>query len=544
MSRNNLEKPNENSPQSEDVERFRHNTQINAEKPASLKALNLNVVEIAHKVTAQVSTEEDAPRSGNNESRKSKSDPLANNVKLESKDQDAKDQLIKQNAEPKDNQNKHKENDSEPETQIYHQPEKANKEEVENNPENENDWYYLDLNDQIQGPFSTKQMNKWNSKGKLFENMLIKRGNYSFRLQKEQQYLPFLFKDQKENVKKELADLTIENKHEDDFKENEKLLAVEVEANAQMKQNVTKKDPQIEMQQQIPKNSNIPKEIKDVENPEAESNISGKPKTNKTNLFGDDFYDYDLTYEPVKRNQPQQNHQAHENNNTGDTSNTQASAQSYSTQYDQQQQQTQQQVNASEKQQYYEQNNESIHYRPFDNSRDEEESHESQLKSQQQSAEQFTNSPTDSKWTQSQQKAFEASIFEVIKQYFDIEFQTLQEAILHHRKETISPEGGNATRIHLNFKKIASDNKISEQECNHKFQTLQANTLDQWPDEVVVAVKARVVKLWKEIQEPDIAKRKKLIKAIIEQEFLLKQQVQYNYKEITNKINYSLNKLQ
>ncbi|CAL5982467.1 GYF_domain [Hexamita inflata] len=540
MSRSNLEKPNENSPQSEDVERFSHNTQINAEKPASLKALNQNVVEIAHKVTAQVSTEEDAPRSGNNESRKSKSDPLANNVKLESKDQDAKDQLIKYNAESKDNQNEPKENDSEPETQIYHQPEKANKEEVENNPENENDWYYLDLNDQIQGPFSTKQMNKWNSKGKLFEKMLIKRGNYSFRLQKEQQYLPFLFKDQKENVKKELVDLTIENKHEDDFKENEKLLAVEVETKAQMKQNVTKKDPQIEMQQQIPKNSNIPKEINDVENPEAESNVTEKPKTNKTNLFGDDFYDYDFTYEPVKRNQPQQNHQAHENNNTGDTSNTQASAQSYSTQYDQQQQ-TQQQVNASEKQQYYEQNNESINYHPFDDSREEE---ESQLKSQQQSAEQFTNSPTDSKWTQSQQKAFEASIFEVIKQYFDIEFQTLQEAILHHRKETISPEGGNATRIHLNFKKIASDNKISEQECNHKFQTLQANTLDQWPDEVVVAVKARVIKLWKEIQEPDIAKRKKLIKAIIEQEFLLKQQVQYNYKEITNKINYSLNKLQ
>ncbi|CAL6012026.1 GYF_domain [Hexamita inflata] len=542
MSRSNLEKPNENSPQSEDVERFSHNTQINAEKPASLKALNQNVVEIAHKVTAQVSTEEDAPRSGNNESRKYKSDPLANNVKLESKDQDAKDQLIKQNAEPKDNQNEPKENDSEPETQIYHSPEKANKE-VENIPENENDWYYLDLNDQIQGPFTTKQMNKWNSKGKLFEKMLIKRGNYSFRLQKEQQYLPFLFKDQKENVKKELADLIIENKHEDDFKKNEKLLAVEVETNAQMKQSVTKKDPQIEMQQQIPKNSNIPKETKDVENPEAESNISGKPKTNKTNLFGDDFYDYDFTYEPVKRNQPQKDHQAHENNNTGDTSNTQASAQSYSTQYDQQQQ-TQQQVNASEKQQYYEQNNESINYHPFDESREEEKSHESQLKSQQQSAEQFTNSPTDSKWTQSQQKAFEASIFEVIKQYFDIEFQTLQEAILHHRKETISPEGGNATRIHLNFKKIASDNKISEQECNHKFQTLQANTLDQWPDEVVVAVKARVVKLWKEIQEPDIAKRKKLIKAIIEQEFLLKQQVQYNYKEITNKINYSLNKLQ
>ncbi|CAL6012038.1 GYF_domain [Hexamita inflata] len=543
MSRNNLEKPNENSPQSEDVERFRHNTQINAEKPASLKALNQNVVEIAHKVTAQVSTKADAPRSGNNESRKSKSDPLANNVNHESKDQDQQTQNIqKAYAEPKDNQQEPKENDSEPETQIYYQPEKANKV-VENIPENENDWYYLDLNDQIQGPFSTKQMNKWNSKGKLFEKMLIKRGNYSFRLQKEQQYLPFLFKDQKENVKKELVDLTIENKHEDDFKENEKLLAVEVETNAQMKQNVTKKDPQIEMRQQITKNNNIPKEIKDVENPEAESNITGKPKTTKTNLFGDDFYDYDLTYEPVKRNQPQQNHQAHENNNTGNTSNTQASAQSYSTQYDQQQQ-TQQQVNASEKQQYYEQNNESINYHPFDDSREEEESHESQLKSQQQSAEQFTNSPTDSKWTQSQQKAFEASIFEVIKQYFDIEFQTLQEAILHHRKETISPDGGNATRIHLNFKKIASDNKISEQECNHKFQTLQANTLDQWPDEVVVAVKARVVKLWKEIQEPDIAKRKKLIKAIIEQEFLLKQQVQYNYKEITNKIYYSLNKLQ
>ncbi|CAL6030014.1 GYF_domain [Hexamita inflata] len=539
MSRSNQEKPNEISPQNEDVERFSHKIQINTEKSANQNTLNQNVEEIAAQVTAQVSTKEDAPKPGNDEAHKSKTEPRENNVKLESKEHQQTQNIQNANPESKDdNQDEPKENDSEPETKIN---EKANQEEVEIILENENDWYYLDLNDQIQGPFSTKQMNKWNSKGKLFENMLIKRGNYSFRLQKEQQYLPLLFKDQKEKVKKELVDLPIENKHEDDFKKNEEVekIQIEVGTNAQMKQNVTKKDPQIEIQLQITKNSNIPKETNDVENPEAENNVTAKPKTNKTNLFGDDFYNYDLTYEPVKTNQPQQSHQAHENNNTGDFSNTQTSAQSYSTHYESQQQQTQQQVKAQEKQRIYEQNNESINYHPFDDSIQEEESHESQQKS----VEQVTNSPTDSKWTQGQQKAFEASIFEVIKQYFDIEFQTLREAILHHRMKTISPEGGNATRIHLNFKKIASDNKITEKECNHKFQTLQANTLNQWPEEVVAAVQARVVKLWKELQEPDISERKKQIKATIEQEFHLKQQVQYNYKQITNAINYILRNL-
>ncbi|CAL6030015.1 GYF_domain [Hexamita inflata] len=293
MSRSNLEKPNEISPQNEDVERFSHKIQINTEKSANQNTLNQNVEEIAAQVTAQVSTKEDAPKPGNDEAHKSKTEPRENNVKLESKDHQQTQNILNANPESKDdNQDEPKENDSEPETKIN---EKANQEEVEIILENENDWYYLDLNDQIQGPFSTKQMNKWNSKGKLFENMLIKRGNYSFRLQKEQQYLPLLFKDQKEKVKKELVDLPIENKHEDDFKKNEEVekIQIEVGTNAQMKQNVTKKDPQIEMQQQITKNSHIPKETNDVENPETENNVTAKPKMNKLNSEG---YDSDDEY--------------------------------------------------------------------------------------------------------------------------------------------------------------------------------------------------------------------------------------------------------
>ncbi|CAL6012036.1 Hypothetical_protein [Hexamita inflata] len=87
---------------------------------------------------------------------------------------------------------------------------------------------------------------------------------------------------------------------------------------------------------------------------------------------------------------------------------------------------------------------------------------------------------------------------------------------------------------------MASDCNISERQCHLKFQTLLGKELLSWPDDIVAAVKTRILELWKQEQESDIAKRKKLIKAKIEQEFNLKQQVQYSYKEISNKINYQL----
>ncbi|CAL6030007.1 Hypothetical_protein [Hexamita inflata] len=159
--------------------------------------------------------------------------------------------------------------------------------------------------------------------------------------------------------------------------------------------------------------------------------------------------------------------------------------------------------------------------------------------------EQITNPPTESKsWSENQWAVFRTVVFQAIKNYFNIEFETLEDALVYYRNQTVGTEDGKATKIHLNFKQIASDGKISEKDCRQKFQTLLGKELESWPDKIVAAVKARILELWQQEQEPDIAKRKKLIKAKIEQEFRLKQQVQYTYKEIQNKIDHILRKLQ
>ncbi|CAL6039105.1 GYF_domain [Hexamita inflata] len=444
--------------------------------------------------------------------------------------------------QPKDDQTNKENQQNEPKT-VQFKP--VQNEPAQKQPENSNKWFYVDLSGQIQGPFSSKQMDKWNKSGKLPENLLVSCGGFSHKLQNTDLLRENFFSD-KTHTNKKQGQIKIQMKGENINVEDilQSAQQIQIEVGTHSKQNVTKKSTlQTSHTEQIPKNSNIPKEIKDVENPETESNITGKPKTNKTNLFGDDFYNYDLTYEPVKRNQPQQgNHQAHENNNTGDTSNTQASAQSYSTQYEQQQQ-TQQQVNASEKQQYYEQNNESINYHPFDESTNEEAIPEQEQKLEK--PEQITNSPTESKsWSENQWAVFKTVVFEAILNYFEIEFETLEEALVHYRKAIVGTEDGKATKVHLNFKQMASDSNISEKECNQKFQTLLGKELLSWPENTVTAVKTRILELWQQEQEPAIAKRKKLIKAKIEQEFSLKQQVQYSYKEIQNKIDHILRKLQ
>ncbi|CAL6030016.1 Hypothetical_protein [Hexamita inflata] len=168
---------------------------------------------------------------------------------------------------------------------------------------------------------------------------------------------------------------------------------------------------------------------------------------------------------------------------------------------------------------------------------------------------QITNPGTDSKWSENQWDEFNAAVFKAIKNYFnDLQLQTPNEALLHYRArivgvkkegdtyvldETIKP-----TKIHLNFQQIASDCDITEQYCRQKFQTLQEKILQEWPQDKVDAVDARINQLWQQIQEPDIATKKKVIRDTIDSEFHLIQQVQYKYKQISNKINYIISKLQ
>ncbi|CAL6039153.1 Hypothetical_protein [Hexamita inflata] len=147
-------------------------------------------------------------------------------------------------------------------------------------------------------------------------------------------------------------------------------------------------------------------------------------------------------------------------------------------------------------------------------------------------------------WSENQWMIFKTVVFETIKQYFNIPFQTLEEALVYYRNCIVGSESEKETKIHLNFKQMANDSDmITEKECRQKFQTLLENTLQSWPQERVQAVKTRILELWQQVQEPEITQRKKLIQAMIEEEFQLKQQVQFKYKEMQNKINYILKNL-
>ncbi|CAL5982469.1 Hypothetical_protein [Hexamita inflata] len=167
---------------------------------------------------------------------------------------------------------------------------------------------------------------------------------------------------------------------------------------------------------------------------------------------------------------------------------------------------------------------------------------------------QITNPGTDSKWSENQWDEFNAAVFKAIKNYFnDLQLQTPNEALLHYRarivgvkkegNEYVLDETVKPTKIHLNFQQIANDCDITEKECRQKFQTLQEKILQAWPQNIVDAVLARINELWQQIPEPDIATKKKVIRETIDQEFHLIQQVQYRYKEISNKINYIISNL-
>ncbi|CAL6012032.1 Hypothetical_protein [Hexamita inflata] len=132
--------------------------------------------------------------------------------------------------------------------------------------------------------------------------------------------------------------------------------------------------------------------------------------------------------------------------------------------------------------------------------------------------------------------------YKEIQKYFEIEFETLEAALIYYRKQTVGTEDGIATKIHLNFKQIAIESDIvTDKDCRQKFYTLLENTLKPWPIEVVERVKARIFVLWNEL--PEKTTRKELIKETIENEFQFKQQIEYKYKEMQNKINYILKNL-
>ncbi|CAL5982277.1 GYF_domain [Hexamita inflata] len=130
------------------------------------------------------------------------------------------------------------------------------------------------------------------------------------------------------------------------------------------------------------------------------------------------------------------------------------------------------------------------------------------------------------------------------------EFKTLEEALIFYRKcivgvNDVQPQNQDkikGSKIHLNFKQIAQECGMSEKDCRQRFQTLLANELQEWPQESVNQINQRIQQLSQQFPELSVEEKKTKIRQLLDEEFQLRQQVQYSYKEITNKINYQLKK--
>ncbi|CAL6030019.1 GYF_domain [Hexamita inflata] len=134
-----------------------------------------------------------------------------------------------------------------------------------------------------------------------------------------------------------------------------------------------------------------------------------------------------------------------------------------------------------------------------------------------------------------------------IEDYFlksdNLRFNSFQEMIIHYRRCIVE----DATKIHINLKQIAAKCQITEKQCNSMFQTLLSNVLIEWPKDIVAQVVQRIpqinYQLSQDQPELSVAQKESQIRLILDEEFQLKHQVQYDYKQITNKINYQLKKL-
>ncbi|CAL6012044.1 GYF_domain [Hexamita inflata] len=360
------EKQNNKTLQNEDVEQFYLKTQINEQKPTEQTCSTLNAEEITDQITDKVTTQYDALQTQNdgthknqvgqpqdqaqNEAQNNKKDQFKaqNKQNADQKDKSQNQQINLESAQNKSNPKETsddlntKENDSEPETavirKIKDQIVKVDIQELESvsrqktegiieKPVGSDSWRYVDLNGQIQGPFSAKQMNKWNYKGKLPLNLHVSSGNYSYKLQAKDLLQQNFFRETEQQSKKVLNNLLKVDKHDDINVEDilrqqlQNTHAITTGTTAKTKQNVTKKTQLQIIQAELMNNENY---VGNELNPEAENHKTNKPIQNKLEYFGD-FQDKNLDIQPGQpQNQNQQEqYNRQENRNTETTLNNQ-----------------------------------------------------------------------------------------------------------------------------------------------------------------------------------------------------------------------------
>ncbi|CAL6030003.1 GYF_domain [Hexamita inflata] len=500
----------------------------------------------------------------NNETQKNKDEPKdeqKNNAKELVKAQkqlnaDQKDQLQTQQNNLDTAQNKSiketnddlntKENDSEPEAEINKRNkdniieatnkllESAPKQSVESikKPEGSDSWHYVDLNGQIQGPFTAKQMNKWNYKGKLPVNLLVSSGNYSCKLQAKDQFQTNFFRET-EKGKKVLTDFSkVDRKHEginleDILMQEQQIQAIATGVTNQKKQNVTKKTPQQpnQTQQIIQTNQNLTDKNENELNPEAENNKTDKPKMDKQFIFDYDAIDgFDLI-QPMD-DDPQINEQTE----YAESQPTDNEAISYISHHDQS-------------------INQSNSIAPTSSVP----TSTRQVYSTQEIFNVSTERNTDTSFnlsaivSQGQQKLFEQCVLDAINMHFglteSIIFSDLKAAVKHYRSRITGKDTGKTTKIQLDLKEIANKCGMEVKLCNQNFQTLLAKNLESWDEQTKQNLINRIHELWHQDTTSSIEDKKKAIKQAIKTEFSFKEQAEFDYKQITNVINYQLTTL-
>ncbi|CAL6030018.1 Hypothetical_protein [Hexamita inflata] len=134
----------------------------------------------------------------------------------------------------------------------------------------------------------------------------------------------------------------------------------------------------------------------------------------------------------------------------------------------------------------------------------------------------------------------EQTFLMAINCYFQKNFHLLKDAIVHYNQYIGST---NNKKAKLKFKNIGDELNLSEQACYQKFQALIAKNSEEWPVDTLQAVDNSIKKLWEQNQEIDIKAKKSQIRICIESQFnfkTLKVKQNYNYKAMTNHINYIL----
>ncbi|CAL5982363.1 Hypothetical_protein [Hexamita inflata] len=127
-----------------------------------------------------------------------------------------------------------------------------------------------------------------------------------------------------------------------------------------------------------------------------------------------------------------------------------------------------------------------------------------------------------------------------INEYFKSQFNGLKEALVYYKQYTRQ----NGTRVKLNFKKLGDMFNISADDSYNRFEQILQQNLDTWDTDQVKAVKAEVKRQFELTKGMSKKDRAFQIRKQVNTILALEDQVEKNYKQIANVINYQITVLE